>query len=194
MPQRRAIHAIPALFVILLAARAAGAGWHDYRLEIAPGFAVERMNSFQVCLAGREGHLVICPIYEQPAFGPLVEYAVTDDFIITKNLGAQPHEKNPVMWQGDPTKEFFFVVRREDEEVTGPLTQQEWEQSGFPALSSLNWATPRNPNFWTPLLGDLLFLGFAAVYFGWPVLVLALVASLGFWLLRRNRRNKRTAA
>jgi hypothetical protein len=188
------MYAILAALTVSIAVPASAQGWLDYRLEIAPGFAVERMNSFEVCLSGREGLLLICPLDDHPTFGPLVEYAVTDDFIITKNLGCKPHEGNPSMWQGDPSKEFFFLVRREDQRVTGPLTRQQWEGSALPALSSLNWTKPRNPNFWTPLVGTVFFLGFAAIYFGWPVLALAFVAVIGFWALRRKRRSRGAAA
>ena len=41
-----------ALAILTHVAPASASGWHDYRLEIAPGFAVERMNSFQICLQG----------------------------------------------------------------------------------------------------------------------------------------------
>lgn len=182
------MRAAPALFVLLLASAAAGAGWHDYRLEIAPGFGVERMNSFQVCLAGREGLLIVCPMMSDPAFGPLVEYAVTEDFIITRNLGARRHEENPAIWQGDPTKEFFFLVARKDQQVAGPLTREEWERDDLPDLATLDWVVPRNPRFWTPLLGDLSALGFMAVYAGWPLLAALLIASFALVLVRRNRR------
>jgi hypothetical protein len=188
---------VPALFafvVLCFAAPASASGWHDYRLEIAPGFAVERMNPFQVCLSGHEALLLICPLDDHPRFGPLVEYAVTDEFIITRHAGSKPHERNPSMWQGDPSQEFLFLVRRADEKITGPLGREEWAEAGLPNLSSLNWVEPRNPNFWTPFLGDLFFLAFTTVYFGWPIVLLALAALIGLWLFRRSRRRARAAA
>jgi hypothetical protein len=172
----------------MYAAPASAAGWHDYELEIAPGFAVVRINSLQVCLEGPERALLVCPPYDRPTFGPLVGYAVTEASIITRHLGFKPHEDNPSMWEGDPAKEFFFVVRRDNQHITGPLTRLEWEEAGLPALSSIEWVEPRNPNFWRPLLGDLFFLGFAAVYFGWPLLLLAAAALLAVWLIRRRRK------
>jgi hypothetical protein len=187
------MHAFLTLVMIFLAGPAAASGWHDYRLEVAPGFAVERMNPFQVCLSGHEGLLLICPLDDHPTFGPLVEYAVTDEFIVTRHAGSKPHERNPSMWQGDPSQEVLFLVRRADEQIRGPLERQEWEKAGLPVLSSLKWVEPRNPNFWTPLLGDLFFLGFTAVYFGWPILLLALAALSGFWLFRRRRRAQAAA-
>lgn len=181
------MQALLALSIVAFAIPASASGWNDYRLEIAPGFSVERMNSFEVCLAGREGLLLVCPDPEHPSFGPLVAYAVRDDAILTRHLGARPDARNPSLWQADPSRKLFFFVRREDENVSGPLTRESWTRAGLPALASVRWEEPRNPNVWTPLLGDLLFLALAAVHFGWPLLGVALVASGAFWLHRREK-------
>ena len=134
--------------------------------------------------------MLICPLDERPTFGPLVGYALANDSIFTRHLGAKPHERNPSMWQGDSSQEFFFVVQRDDQRVTGPLTLREWDNAGLPAISSIQWVKPKNPNFWTPLLGDLIFLGFIVVQFGWPVIVVL----LALWAFRRIRQKARAAA
>jgi len=183
-----------ALLILAFATPASASGWHDYSLKIAPGFSVERMNPFLVCLAGGpDDLLIVCPLDDVPTFGPLVEYAVTKDAIITKHLGAKPYQANPSMWQGDPAKEFFFLVQREDQKVIGPLSREAWDASGLPGLSSLHWTEPRNPNFWTPVVGDLLFMGLAIVYARWPAL-LAIIAVCALILLRLRSRQSRAAA
>jgi hypothetical protein len=114
---------------------------------------------------------------------------VTEDAIITKHQGSKPYERNSSMWQGDPTKEFFFLVSRRDQQVTGPLTRAAWEQSSLPSFASLQWATPHNPNFWAPLLGNLALLTFAAIYLRWPMFLVVVVAAVvAFSLLRLRRR------
>ena len=98
------------------------------------------------------------------------------------------------MWQSDPTKEFFFLVSRRDQQVTGPLTRAAWEQSSLPSLASLQWAAPHNPNFWTPLLANLFFLTFAAVYLRWAMLLVVLVAAVVAFSLSRLRKRRRASA
>jgi hypothetical protein len=175
---------IATLMLLLSPALAVASGWQDYTLTIAPGFTIERMNSFQVCLAGAEELLLVCPKGE---VGPIEEFAVTEDSIVTKNLGAKPAEGEPAKVQIDPAKEFFFLVRRADESITGPLTRVEWEKANLPNLSTLHWVRPSNPSFWTPLLGNLAFVGFIVSMVAIPV-VLVVVIGLVFW--RRGQRHR----
>jgi hypothetical protein len=177
--------------VLLLAHSGAGcsAAWSNYRVEVAPGFAVERRSSFLVCLAGPAGRYLTCPD-SQPEVGPLVEYAVTGDAIVTKHLGSQAVVGRPELVQIDPTQEFFFHVRRSDEAVAGPYTRADWQQEeDLPALSSLAWMRPRNPSFWVPLLGDLFMLGFFALYVGWPVIAAISALWVAFALYRKLARS-----
>jgi hypothetical protein len=186
---------IPSIAAVLLLA-CSGAGcsgtWRDYRVEVAPGFAVERRSSFLVCLAGPSGRFLTCPD-AQPGVGPLAEYAVTDDAIVTKHLGSQPVVGRPDLAQIDPTQEFFFRVRRSDEDVAGPYTRAAWQQEkDLPALSSLAWFRPRNPSFWVPLLGDLFMLGFFALYAGWPVIAAISSLWVAFALYRKLARARQS--
>ncbi len=175
------------LSTLILVGSANATGWNDYHLDIAPGFSVWRMNSFEVCLGTPDGGL-LCPNDYPDQVGPLVEYAVTDEAIFTRRYGVQPHLKNPAMLTGDPDKEFFFRIGRADLNKISPLTSDAWEEQGLPDLMSLKWDYPRNPNFWAPLLGTLFVLGFMLVYYGWPFL---LFASIGFacWAYRKKKRS-----
>jgi len=179
---------------VILTAAVHASGWHDYRLEIAPGFAVERMNTFEVCLSGPDASLIVCPD-DPPAFGPLVSYAVTADSILTRHFGAKPDERNPSMWDADPTTELYFHVSRVDHRVDGPYSRTAWQQAGLPSLLDVAWTEPRNPNFWTPFLGNALFLLTAAYVLVWPLVLLAVLFAGGvlLWVVRRRRRISRAA-
>jgi phosphate/sulfate permease len=168
-------------------------GWNDYSLEIAPGFWVYRMNSFEVCLGKTDGKLLICPDEYPGIVGPLIEYAITNELIITRHVGVRPNESNPTMSDGDPTKEYYFATARADHRVVGPLTRAAWEQSKLPNLTSLQWVTPENPNFWVPFIGNVTFLLFALVFWGWPVIVAAVLLAISVWLYRRWRKGPNAA-
>jgi len=162
-------------------------GWNDYRLEIAPGFAVLRMNNFEVCLGSVEGNLYICPGDFSGQLGPLVQYSVTDSQIYTRHEGAMPHEQNSSMRQGDPSKEYFFVVDRETKEITGPLEANEFHRSY--SSGHIKWQNPKNPKIWTPLLGNLMFFGFYIVFVWWPILIVFLAIVLAIWFWKRRAKS-----
>jgi len=162
-------------------------GWQDYELEIAPGFSVYRMNSFEVCLGSSEGQLLVCPS-GFPDVGPIVGYAVTAESILTRHEGVRPHPKNPTVPDGDPSKEFFFIVSRDTRAVTGPFDRGTLVSRSSALVDQIRWVAPHNPNFWRPLLGDLIFLSFTLLLFGWPIGVLVFLFLLGWWWLRRRRR------
>lgn len=175
------------LFVLFAAGPAAAQGWHDYELPIAPGFTIYRNNSFEICLGESDGLILICP-NDKGLVGPIAAYAVTDTAILTKHFGVTRNKKNPSIPEGDPDKEFFFLTNRMDKRITGPLSRADWEQRGSPSLSAVTWVEPRNPNFWLPMFGDLMFLGFVLLFWWWPVALVALAAILIWFYVRRQRR------
>jgi hypothetical protein len=63
----------------------------------------------------------------------------------------------------------------------------------LPSLTAVTWVEPENPNFWLPLFGDLMFLSFAVLYWGWPIALAALAAILLLLLYRRKRRDHSAA-
>jgi hypothetical protein len=182
------------LLALVIAGPATAAGWHDYALPIAPGFTIYRSNSFEVCLGEADGVILICP-KENGLFGPIAAYAVTDAAILTKHFGVTRNERNPSIPEGDPTKEFFFLTSRKDKQITGPLTADEWRQRRLASLAAVTWVEPRNPDFWFPLFGDMMFLGYLVIivlYSWWPVALAVLAAVL--LLLYRRKRSGRGAA
>lgn len=181
------------LILLLPISLAFASGWNDYSLEIAPGFFVYRMNSFQICLGRPDGKLLICPEDYPGLVGPLSQYAVTENLIMTRHMGVRPNESNPTVPEGDPQKEYYFAVGRADHRVTGPLTRAEWAGRALPSLSSFEWVAPKNPNFWMPLVGNLTFLVFVLVFEGWPFIIAALVVG-SIWLYRRGARKRANAA
>jgi hypothetical protein len=70
--------------------------------------------------------------------------------------------------------------------TTCRTTRAGWEQAQLPNLASIEWVKPKNPNFWTPLLGNVMVVGFMAAAFGWPVLLLGAVVLVAIRLIRRR--------
>lgn len=171
---------------------ALASGWNDYSLEIAPGFTIWRMNSFDVCLGATDGTLLDCPEGWPGHVGPLVGYAVGEAYIATRHTGVKPNRRNPDLPDADPAVEWFFLVQRSTNEVIGPLDKAAFDKDTR-RPSSLDWRTPRNPNFWRPLRGMLLFLAMSAVILKWPVAVLISVPTVAGFIWWRSHRRKRAA-
>ena len=153
-------------------------GWNDYILDIGDGYKIVRASSFEVCL-DKGG-----PIHPEIFSGPLCRYITTPKYIFTMNRDISPLNR-----------ESYFVVTKGPDEVVGPLSSADFaKRPEVASLGPLDWKSPRNPNFWAPLLGSLLFLVLAipilAIKFFWiviPVVVAILV-------LRNVRRRRREAA
>jgi hypothetical protein len=176
-----------ALFAILAATAISAGGWNDYRLDIGGGFAVYRMNSFEVCLGGSDGSLLICPTDFPGVLGPLREYAVADAAVATRHSGVRPLPENPSLPGADDAQEWFFLVSRASRKIMGPMSRADFAQHPL-RPKSLTWCEPRNPNFWRPVLGTLYSLCLSAIILKWP-LVVPVVLTAGcvvFWRVRRR--------
>jgi hypothetical protein len=188
-PQIETMRVLIGGLLTFLSTSAIASGWNDYTMNIAPGFAVSRMNSFEVCLTGSDHSIIICPD-DPPTFGPLFAYAVTDRAIITRHFGATRSSANPAMWDADHKREFFFYVTRAGARVQGPYSAAEWEHAKLPALDNVSWKEPRNPNTWTPLVGNAMIAIIALSYIAWPLAVMAFLYG-GFVIYRTFRRPSR---
>ncbi len=139
--------------------------------------------------------MIITPM-DYEGVGPIVGYAMTPEFIFTKHAGRSSgkHPSGVTYEEVDRSREFFFLVAKKDNAVTGPLTKREFE--GHPLVkkgSAISWTKPRNPNIVRPLLGSAMFLLVAipilAVKYWWVSLpVLFVLLSLGHGAKKGSRQ------
>ncbi len=164
-------------------------------MDIGDGYYVWRPWSGNVgigsCIAGELCQYVLNQ-YDYDKVGPIAGYSTTPKFVFTKNIGRKPYKRFQGDEDVDPTKEFFFIIYKEKNKVIGPLSgTQFYSRPEVSNLSPLDWKTPKNPNFWLPLLGNLMFLAFIIVFFPihfYYVTIPSLV--LAFILFRRISRKK----
>lgn len=146
--------------ILLMAPICFASGWGDFSLDIGDGYSVYRCNSLDVCIGKADGSLILYPDKHE-SVGPVIQYITTPQYVFTKNLG----RKHRDMFEGDTfqnidtSQEFFFIIFKGTDKVAGPLSKDEFmirpEISGS---GQLDWKTPRNPNFWLPLVGNTIFL------------------------------------
>ncbi len=185
------------LIVFLWSSICFASGWNDFTLDIGDGYNVFRANSMDVCISKDNGNLILYPD-KYDKLGPVIRYITTTEFIFTKNFGRKPRN----MFDGDTfqdidsSREFFFIISKVTDEVTGPLSAGQFH--GHPevkSLGSLDWQKPKNPTFWLPLLGTLMFLAFtitifAIKYFWITITVSVVVFVLLINSLRKKRKEK----
>lgn len=184
---------IAALFTFT--APALATGWHDYELPISPQHSILRANSLDVMLC--RGRSIILVPRDYPDVGPIVEYSVGSSHIFTRHIGRKPRNlfTDDTFEELDYPQEFFFVVDRSSDTVSGPFSSAQFQVN--PKVSQeapIQWEKPRNPNIVIPILGSLIFLAFSVVIFGWPLLLLALLVAVVFIVARRWKRPKPPAA
>lgn len=156
------------LALIFLAGSAHASGWNDYSLDIGDGYKVFRANSLQVCIVKTAGSIVILDPMSYPEVGPVVAYDMKKDFILTKNAGRGPRNqfKGDTFDDVDYKRDWYFLIPKANNEPLGPYTKETFmrvlKEKG---IEDVEWVEPQNPNFWTPLLGGLMFLMFYAVIF-----------------------------
>ena len=183
-------HALFAMCVVVASVRSVCAsGWHDYALQIDPAYEIVRCNSLEVCLDRKNGPLVYVP-EDHPRAGPIVGYNVTWSHIFLRTLGRSPRN----LFQGDTFEdvdssvEFFFIVDKSNDKLTGPMSLEEFQSHPIVAdQETIKWTKPRNPNIIVPLIGNLMFLAASAIMFGWPVLlIVATVVIASIWSILRS--------
>jgi uncharacterized membrane protein len=172
-------------------------GWNDYNLDIGDGYMVFRANSMDVCIGQTGGSLILYP-QDYAEVGPVIAYDMRTDFILTKNAGRIPRN----LFEGDTfenvdyEKEWHFLIPKATNEPLGPFTETVFlnvlEEKG---IQNIEWVRPRNPNFWTPLLGGLMFIAIAIPilaikYFYISVPLIALLVLGIIRLLKKRKQNK----
>ena len=172
-------------------------GWNDYSLDIGDGYAIFRSNSRDVSIGRTSGSLIRYP-QMRAEVGPVVAYAMMDEFILTKNAGRAPrnHFESDTFEKADYGKEWYFLIPKATDKPLGPYTKTAFfDVLGERGIQNVEWLEPKNPNFWSPLLGNLMFMAIVILipaikffYISIPLLILA------FWgimrLLKKRKQNK----
>jgi hypothetical protein len=137
-----------------------------------------------VCIGKADGSLVLCPD-DHDKVGPVIRYITTPQYILTKNLGRKPRNlfEGDTFQDIDSSREFFFVITKGTDEVIGPLSEDEFaERPEVVSLDQLDWQIPKNPSFWLPLFGSLMFLAISipilATKFFWITIPVIIVVVL----------------
>ena len=168
-------------------------GWNDFRLDIGDGYTVFRANSLDVSI-GKEGDGIILWPLAYDSLGPVVGYQTKENYILAKTAGRTPRNnfEGDTFEEVDYGREFFFLIPKATDEPLGPFTEEVFaavlKEKG---IENEKWTRPVNPNFWTPLLGSLMFLviaiPFLAIryfYITIPIIILAI------WAFRKLRTGK----
>lgn len=170
-------------------------GWNDYSLDIGDGYMVFRANSMDVCIGRTDGRLILYPQNYHAKVGPVIAYDMKNEFILTKNAGRVPRN----LFEGDTFenvdygKEWYFLIPKATNEPLGPYTKIAFfEVLKEKGIQNVEWIRPKNPNFWTPLLGSLMFIAIAipilAIKFFYVSIPLLILIFFGIMRLIKNRK------
>lgn len=180
------------LLCVLLPNLAVASGWNDFTLDIGHGFKVSKSNSFQVCLShASQGFEMICPDLDVGDHGPVVGYLFTDTHLLVRTLGAKPSGDSSGHFTIDADREYFFILDKKAHyphtyQPLGPLGRAEFVS--HPAVPlDVDWERPINPNAGALLLFFVFAAALAALYFGWPLLLVVLIVLVVRAVRRRHR-------
>jgi len=181
-------------FYLLCASNLFATGWLDYKLDIGDGYSILRANSFDVMLL-KNGESIISN-HEYDSIGPITHYFKDSNHIFLKTAGWRFRNlfKGDQFKKIDSSKEYFFVVEITDGEISGPLTRAEFlDNDVVVRAGNIDWARPRNPSFWHPVLGFLLFvlLSIPLMYVKYWYTTMPATALVTLWVFTRWRRRSR---
>lgn len=186
------------LTLLFISGSAHASGWNDYSLDIGDGYMVFRANSMDVCIGRTGGSLILYP-QDFAEVGPVVAYDMKSEFILTKNAGRVPRNlfEGDTFENVDSGKEWYFLIPKATNEPLGPFTETAFldilEEKG---IQNVEWVKPRNPNFWTPLLGSLVFIAIAipilAIKFFYISIPLITLMVWGIIRLIKKRKQNKT--
>lgn len=192
---------IRAIFAFLLfSSSLLATGWNDYSLDIGDGYMVFRANSMDVSIgkvAG--GGLILYPDDYEEEVGPVVAYEMKNEYILTKNAGRISRN----LFEGDTfenvdySQEWYFLIPKTTDKPLGPYEEGEFlgilKEKG---INNLDWVRPENPNFWTPLLGGLMFIAIAipilAIKFFYISIPLFILMAWGIKRLINKRKQNQS--
>lgn len=136
------------------------AGWHDYQLDIGDDYLVYRNNSFDIGIGKTSGKIILTP-YSFRKVGPLVEFATTSEFILTKNLGKtlRPGQDSYTPGRVNPSQTWYFIIPKSTGVPAGPYSEFEFTRTlNETGVRDYTWKNPRNPNPDRALMGSLIFM------------------------------------
>jgi hypothetical protein len=126
----------------------------------------------------------------------MLQFAVTDAHVFTRHSAWKPNRDAPNgPWQIDESREYFFIVRKIDDGVEGPLNSADFAKHPATQISELGWKTPRTPGDspWDGIIAGLVMCLAAFGLFGpfgflIPPLLTVLIAIILFRVVRLVRR------
>lgn len=144
----------------IIPARASASGWHDYELGLEHGYAIDRVNTFDVMLTRSDAILV--SHHDFPQIGPITHYAQKGKTLFVRAAGWRARQlfEGDMFKEADLTQHFYFVVTDEPPSIEGPLSEAAFNAHALvtarPPQSP--WTKPKNPHFWKPFMGDMAFV------------------------------------
>lgn len=193
------MHILFTFVLIFCTSVASASGWHDYNLEIGDGYSIFKANSFDVNLAKNMSILVSNHRFDE--IGPITHYYKDNQHIFLKTTGWRYRDlfDGDTFKEIDRTKEYYFIASVSESNIKGPLSNKAFSmETEVTEKENINWVVPKNPNFWTPLLGTLLFIlvGLAFSYLKYWFVTVPVTLLIGFFGVKsyKNRHNKTNAA
>jgi len=185
------------LALIFMSVSVHASGWNDYSLDIGDGYMVFRANSMDVCIGQPGGSLILYP-QDYAEVGPVIAYDMTNEFILTKNAGRVPRNLfvGDTFENVDYGKEWYFLIPKMTNEPLGPYTKIAFfDLIREKGIRNVEWMIPKNPNFWTPLLGSLIFIAIAipilAIKFFYISIPLLILVVFGITcIIKKRKQNK----
>lgn len=172
-------------------------GWHDFELDIGDGYTICRTSTMHISLGKTSGGSFVLSPSRYDGVGPIVSYSNTTKFIFTRNIGRQDRNlfAGDTFQNPDSTKEYYFIVSKEDDSVIGPLSEADFvNHPNVLSVGSIEWTVPKNPDFWGPLLGNLYFcvlsIPILIIGFAWQLRWLLLVLGLAVIVILIIRKMK----
>ena len=184
------------LFVLALYAPGLlGSGWNDYNLDIGDGYSIFRANTFEVVLA--HNIEIIVSNHKYSEIGPITHYYKNGESIFLKTAGWEFRNrfKGASFKNIDRTKDYYFIVNIESKKIKGPFKLPEFNQNiEVKMATDFKWIEPKNPNFWTPLLGNIYFILLSILilpikvwYISIPIIIV--VCWIAYWRFKQKRRS-----
>jgi hypothetical protein len=186
---------IQCVFAFLMMVETAFAsGWNDYSLDIGDGYMVFRANSLDVCIARTGGRIILFP-QDYKDVGPVVAYNMRDEYILTRNAGRVPrnHFEGDTFEEVDFGKEWYFFIPKATDKPVGP-----YEKTVFmnlmneKGITNVEWIEPRNPNFWSPVLGNSMFILMAIPFLAVKYFYISIpLVALSIWGIRKILKKRK---